>query len=276
MDKIDAKLQKNKFFLYRKDGTTLYFLRDITYHLLKGSYANVLIDVLGEDHKLHFQALKSVIKKLNPRINIHPLFYSFVRLPEGKMSTRRGRVIYLDDLLEEGYNRAMEIIKDRDYSEEYSKKIAESISASSIRYSILNIQEEKPILFQWEKALSFDGESAPFIIYTYARACSIMRKADAVEAFDSMIITAPQEIKLIKIMAKYPNILTEAAEKLSPYLMAKYAYNLAIQFNQFYRDCPVLSAEKKLRMSRLAIVESFKRIMEHVIKILGLTPLEKM
>ncbi len=276
MEKMGVKIQKNRFYLYRSDGTTLYFLRDIAYHLNKSKIARYLIDVLGEDHKLHFEALKAIVGLLNPNVTIRPLFYAFVSLPEGKMSTRRGRAIYLDDLLDEGYRRAMEILKDRDYPENEARKIAEKIAISSIRYSILNVQEEKPIVFRWDQALSFEGESAPFIIYTFARANSILKKASWNGSYFPELITHPQEYKLLKLMAMYPSVLTESAEKLSPYLLARYAYSLAMQFNQFYRDCPVIMAEDNLKESRLAIVNAFKILMERVIVLLGLEPLEKM
>ncbi len=275
MKKMGIELQKNKFYLYRNDGTTLYFLRDIAYHLLKGKIARTLVDVLGEDHKLHFYAIKSIVEKLNPELNVKPLFYSFVRLPEGKMSTRKGTVVYLDDLIEEGYKMAMDILKDRNYGDE-AEKVAESIAYSSIRYSILNVQEEKPIVFRWDKALSFEGESAPFIIYTYARASSILKKGDWKKEYDVKLLKHEQEIKLIKLMAKYPEIIKNSSESLSPYIVARYAYELAMQFNQFYRDCPVLSSSLELRETRLALVHSFKIILGKTLKVLGLAALEKM
>ncbi|NPA75229.1 MAG: arginine--tRNA ligase [Euryarchaeota archaeon] len=276
LKKMGIELQKNKFFLYRSDGTTLYFLRDIAYHMYKGELANILIDVLGEDHKLHFQAIKEVVEKLNPEISVSPLFYSFVRLPEGKMSTRKGTVVYLDDLIDEGKEKALEILKERNYTEQEMDEIAERIATSSIRFAILNIQEEKPIVFRWEKALSFEGESAPFVIYTYARACSILRKSEEKTSIDYTRLTHTQERKLIKLMAQYPDIIKQAVNNLSPYVMAKYALALAMQFNQFYRDCPVLNAEPELKNARLALVKAFKEHMGTILKILGLATLEKM
>ncbi len=274
--KIGVEMQKNKFFLYRRDGTTLYFLRDIAYHIAKGKEASYLVDVLGEDHKLHFQALKSVVTYLDSSIDMRALFYSFVRLPEGKMSTRRGTVVYLDDLLDEGYQKALEVLKDRDYTEEEARRIAEGIAVSSIRYSILNVQEEKPITFRWDRALSFEGESAPFIIYTYARASSIMRKGEWSGAYDPALLEHPQEFRLLKLMAMYHEVIRNSAEKLSPYFLARYAYDLAMQFNQFYRDCPVLSSSADLKESRMALVEAFRVLMKRVLENLGLVPLEKM
>jgi len=277
MSELGANLQKDKFYLYRKDGTTLYFLRDIAYHLYKGKNADFLVDVLGEDHKLHFEAIKMVMKLLNPNIRMEPIFYSFVRLPEGKMSTRKGTVVYLDELLDEGFRKAIEILENRNYEKEESRHIAESIAYSSIRYALLNVQLDKPIVFRWDKALNFEGESAPFIIYTHARASSILRKGEFEGTYYPELLKHPEEIKLLKLIAKYPNVIEQSARSLSPYYLARYAYELAFQFNQFYRDCPVLNAESsELKKSRLALVFAFKNVLSRTLKTLGIEPLEKM
>ncbi len=267
---------KERVYLYRRDGTTLYFLRDIAYHLKKAEEAEYLIDVLGEDHKLHFHVLAEVLKMIKEDVRVRALFYSFVRLPEGKMSTRHGTVVYLDDLLEEGFKRAMEIIKDRGYSEKDMQKIGESVVVSAIRFSILNVQEDKPIIFRWNRALNFEGESGPFIMYAYARASSILKKASWNGNYYPEVIKHPQEIKLLKLMAKYQDVIEESANNLSPYLVARYTYSLANQFNQFYRDCPVIHSRGKIRETRLSIVFAFRKIMGDLMNLLGLKILEKM
>ena len=267
---------KDRIYLYRRDGTTLYFLRDVAYHIKKSEEAQYLIDVLGEDHKLHFRILQNILKILNEHLRVRALFYSFVRLPEGKMSTRHGRVVYLDDLLEEGINKAQEILKNRGYPENEVKEIGKSVAISAIRYSILNIQEEKPVVFQWQNALNFEGESGPFIMYSYTRASSILRKGNWNGEYYPEFVKHPQEIKLIKMMARYQDVIQEASKNLSPYIVARYTYNMADQFNQFYRDCPVIKSEGKLRETRLAIVVAFKKMMGDLMDLLGLKKSEKM
>ncbi len=267
---------KDKLFLFRQDGTTLYPLRDIAYHLFKGERAKKNIDVLGEDHKLHFQAIKKIVALLNEEIELNALFYSFVKLPEGKMSTRRGMVVYLDDLINEAENRVAEIIRERQYDEEEEKEIIKKVAVGAIRFHILNVQEEKPITFRWEDALNFEGESGPFIQYTHARASSILRKSDWSGEYDASLVSHPQEIKLLKLMARYQEIIRRASTYRSPYLVARYAYALALQFNQFYRDCPVLKAEKETREFRLALVKAFKKIIKDLLELLGIEAPEKM
>ena len=267
---------KDRLYLFRRDGTTLYPLRDIAYHLLKGERARKNVDVLGEDHKLHFQAIKKIVEILNENIELDALFYSFVKLPEGKMSTRQGKVVYLDDLLKEAEARVDEIIKNREYEKEEMKKIRRAIAVGAIRFHILNVQEEKPMTFRWEDALNFEGESAPFIQYTYARAASILRKTNWNGEYSIEYISHPQEIKLLKLMAKYPSMVENAVRRLSPYIMARYAYTLASQFNQFYRDCPVLKADDNTKNARLAIVKAFKKLIKDVLELLGIEAPEKM
>ncbi len=267
---------KDRLYLFRRDGTTLYPFRDIAYHLLKGERARKNVDVLGEDHKLHFQAIKKIVEILNENIELDALFYSFVKLPEGKMSTRQGKVVYLDDLLKEAEARVDEIIKNREYEKEEMKKIRRAIAVGAIRFHILNVQEEKPMTFRWEDALNFEGESAPFIQYTYARAASILRKTNWNGEYSIEYISHPQEIKLLKLMAKYPSMVENAVRRLSPYIMARYAYTLASQFNQFYRDCPVLKADDNTKNARLAIVKAFKKLIKDVLELLGIEAPEKM
>ena len=267
---------KDKIYLYRRDGTTLYFLRDVAYHIRKSEESKYLVDVLGEDHKLHFHILQKILEILDEELKVRGLFYSFVRLPEGKMSTRRGRVVYLDDLIEEGIEKAMEVVKNRGYSDEEGREISEKVAISAIRFSILNIQEEKTVIFRWRDALNFEGESGPFIMYAYARAGSILRKAEWNGEYYPEYVEHPQEIKLIKLMAKYQDVIQNSVKNLSPYIVARYTYSLALQFNQFYRDCPVIKSEGKMRENRLAIVESFRRIMADCMNLLGLKTAEKM
>ncbi len=267
---------KEKLFLFRQDGTTLYPLRDIAYHLFKGERAKKNVDVLGEDHKLHFEVIKKIVKILEKDIELKALFYSFVKLPEGKMSTRRGKVVYIDDLVDEAERRVAEIIKERNYDEEEEKRIIKEVAVAAIRFHILNVQEEKPITFRWEDALNFEGESGPFVQYSYARAASILRKGNWNGEYDASLISHPEEIKLLKLMARYQEIITNAAENLSPYLVARYTYSLASQFNQFYRDCPVLKAEDGIREFRLASVKAFKKIMGDLLELLGIEAPEKM
>ena len=264
----------DKIYLKRSNGTSLYFTRDIAYHIYKSKNFDVPVDVLGEDHKLHFQNLAYVLKLLGIE-NIKVIFYSYVITKEGKMSTRRGNVIYLRDLLEESVRMAEDEVKKRhpDLDEESIKSLATKIGYSAIRYNIIRYSPEKPITFTWEDALNFEGESAPFIMYSYARSNSILNKTESLHRGDNKFVE--REVELIKKMGEYTEILEEAGRSYRPDKLARFSYELASIFNQFYRDCPVLK-DPENRDRRLEIVKAFNLILKDAMDTLGLEITEKL
>src|SRR3989442_70009 len=179
-----------KYFFVRRDGTSLYTTRDIAYHLNKMGRCDIAIDVIGEDHKLSFQRLKAAFQLMGIDWAPETIFYAFVNLPEGRMSTRKGRVVYLDDLIDEAIDRAYaEVTKRReDLPETKKREIAETIGVAAVRYNMVRVQSEKAITFRWEEALSLEGNSAPFLQYAHARACSILAKAGAHDAADLRLL----------------------------------------------------------------------------------------
>ncbi len=267
--------RSKKFFLTRKDGTSLYATRDIAYHLWKGKQANILVNILGEDHKLEAKLVEIALSLLNEKTP-HVVFYSFVSLPEGKMSTRRGRVVYLDDLIEEAIERAhKEVKKRRDVPEEKAHFISEKVGVGAIRYNIIKVKPEKAIVFTWEDALNFEGQSAPFIQYSYARCCSIFKKTESsVVEPSSFVYAHPQERELIKTISLFPEVIKECAETYNPSPLAEYAHSLATSFNAFYRDCRVLGDEKE--KERLVLVYATKCALKNTLTLLGIEALEEM
>jgi len=262
-----------KYVFVRKDGTSLYTTRDIAYHLDKKERCDVAIDVLGEDHKLTFQRLKAAFKLMGVDWAPETIFYAFVTLPEGRMSTREGRVVYLDDLLEEALDRAYaEVAKRReDLSEERKRVIAETIGIGAVRYNIVRVQAEKAILFRWEEALNFEGNSAPFLQYAHARACSILAKAEGRGPGEFERLTHPQEQRLLRWIAKFPSMIRDAADGRRVHAVASFAADFAAQFNQFYRDCPVLTADPVgLRNARIALVDGARVVLRNALECLGL------
>ncbi len=261
-----------KFYITRSDGTSLYATRDVAYHIWKGEQADEMINVLGEDHKLEAKFVEIALKLLNKKIP-EVIFYSFVSLPEGRMSTRKGRVVYLDDLIEEAIERArQEVIKRRGElpNIEY---IARSVGTGAIRYNIIKVKPEKPIVFKWEEALNFEGQSAPFIQYAHARCCSILRKAHY-EGCDAPEYEHESEIALIKMLAMFPEVIKESIKARNPSAIAEYVYELASTFNAFYRDCKVIGSEKE--EERLALVNATRQVISNCLAILGIEALEEM
>jgi arginyl-tRNA synthetase len=281
MEPFGIQGRNTKFFFLRKDGTTLYATRDIAYHQWKAHNADMLVNVLGEDHKLESKQVRVALELLQTKILPQVVFYAFVSLPGGKMSTRRARVVYLDELIEECIDRAYEEVKKRRASEltdSQMKKIAELVGIGSLRYNIIKVQPEKDIMFKWEDALNFEGNAVPFIQYAHARACSILGKTKTKEhKFEAAVLTHASEAALIKQLARFPLIIDDACNNCKPHTVANYLYETASAFNQFYRDCPVLSEENKvLRSSRLTLVEATKIVLHTALDLLGITAPEEM
>lgn len=276
--------RNTKFFITRSDGTSLYATRDIAYHVWKAKQADVLINVLGEDHKLEAKQVEIGLKLLGETRIPTTIFYSFVSLPGGKMSTRRGRVVYLDQLITECIHRAYNEVKKRrgdELSPSKMKEIAEIIGVGALRYNIIKVQPEKDMVFKWEEALNFEGNASPFIQYAYARASGILSKLSE-ETMENVspgyqLLTHESEIKLVKQLAQLPEIIYEAYRSYRPHIIPAYLFETASQFNQFYRDCPVLSEQNTgLKKARLELVQATKIVIKNGLELLGISAPEEM
>ena len=270
--------KNTKFTFTRADGTTLYTTRDLAYHLDKFKRASKVIDVLGEDQKLGSKQLCSALEILGCDKKPEAMFYSFVSLPEGKMSTRKGVVVYLDDLIDEAVSRAYDEIKSRrsDMSEEKMREIAKIIGVGAIRYNIVRVQPEKQLVFKWNEALNFDGNSGPFLQYSYARACSMLRKAgDFKEVVDASKLTDEYEVKLVKVISKFESIIESAGVLRRIHMLPAYGHELASAFNQFYASVPVLNSDEE-RDARLTLVKCTKIVLKNVLRCLGMGAPEEM
>ncbi|MCJ7606495.1 MAG: arginine--tRNA ligase, partial [Thermoplasmata archaeon] len=253
---------------------------DLAYHSDKFGRTDTAINVLGEDQKLGMQQLAAALSILGTDRKPEAVFYAFVSLPEGKMSTRSGKVVYIDDLIDEAVARAYEEVKKRrtDLSEERMRVIARTVGVGALRYNIIRIQAEKQIVFKWEDALNFEGSSAPFIQYAHARACSILDKAEPTERGRPQAgrLVNEHERALAKLVASFPSVVRDCADNRRAHPIATYAQDLAAQFNQFYRFVPVLRAEGDTREARLALVEAAMWTLRNALTSLGLEAPEEM
>jgi arginyl-tRNA synthetase len=281
MQPYGIKGRNTNFYFLRKDGTSLYATRDIAYHMWKAKNSDLLINILGEDHKLESRQVQIALELLEVKNIPKVVFYSFVSLPGGKMSTRKARVVYLDDLIDECVKRAYEEVKKR-RGEELNKiqmqAIAEIIGIGAVRYNIIKVQPEKDIVFKWEEALNFEGNSSPFIQYSHARACSILNKnSEPYEEFNPDLLAHESEIRLIKKISELPLIINEAAEGFKPHIVSSFLFEVASLFNQFYRDCPVLpEKDEKLRRARIALVDATRITLKNGLNLLGIVAPKEM
>lgn len=269
---FNLPMESQVLVLTRADKTSLYPLRDIAYHIDKKKTKNIL--VLGEDQKLYFEQLKAALTLLGKPFP-QPVFYSFVLLETGKMSTRKGNLVLLEDFMKEALQKATEEIKKRQNSmdEEDAKKIA----YGAIKYSILKVSPERNVIFSW-KALQFEGDTGPYLQYACARINSILRKYDKKidEKIDFSLFKTDEENNLIKILSNFEGIIEESERTLKPTIIINYIYNLAQGFSNFYIKCQILKADENLKKARLLLANSVKQVLETGLNILGIETLEKM
>jgi arginyl-tRNA synthetase len=269
--------------IVRKDGTGLYLLRDLAFAIWKYEKFKPSrnIYIVGEDQKLHFQQMFYTLSKIGysdlASKSVH-IGYSMVLFQGQKMSSRRGSAVFWDDVYAEGLDKAMNEVEKRwpELTEGEIKKRSSAIALAAIKYFILKYSPEKPINFSWNDALRFEGDAGPYLQYTYARSGAILEKAKKVKDFDETLLKDEREIELVKVLSRFSAALHDAATKLSPHILANYAFDLANKFNSFYEGVPVLSAEENERDVRLKLVESTHAILGICLDLLSIPKIEKM
>ncbi len=281
---------EKELVIQRSDGTSLYTTRDLAYHRWKSERCDRMIDIFGKDHELVSQQLRKALLLLGvkpPEIVI----FGFVSLPSGSISTRAGRYISADELIEQIEAKAYEEVdkRRRDLSEAKKREIARKVGIGALRYDMVKVSPEKHIVFRLEDALDIEKKGAPFIQYAHARASSILRAArerginidfgldtDSMETVDVALLRDESEVALIKKLAIFEYVLENASSELKLHPVAKYARELAEVFNIFYKNCPVLNAECALREARLVLVYCAKRVLSEVLSVLGIESPEEM
>jgi arginyl-tRNA synthetase len=268
---------EKRLVLKRSDGTSLYTTRDLAYHKWKAENSDRMIDVLGADHKLISSQLKAALRLMGVR-EPEIVIFEFVSLPTGSMSTRKGKFISTDDLLDEVEAQAYKEVTARrpEEAEEFRRAVAKDVALGAVRYDVVKVSPDKATVFDWKAALDFEKLSAPFIQYSHARACSILDKAGDFGEFDPRLLTGPEEVDLVKKISTFDLAVELAARELKPHLLATYARELAETFNQFYRSSPVLEADPGVREARLALVKAARNCLRATLDTLGIPALESM
>ncbi|MCX6777667.1 MAG: arginine--tRNA ligase, partial [Candidatus Micrarchaeota archaeon] len=268
--------------LVRSDGTTTYTGKDISFHLWKFGIipsalkysklydqpngaplhstsaqgeqmefgnADILVNVIGVEQTYPQKVVSSVLRQMgyeNEASNMIHLAYEHAVLPDARLSGREGTWIgyTADKVVEEACMRALEEIKNRfeDMGDMERARIAKAVGVGAIRFSFIRPTPEKKLIFKWEEALSFEGDSAPYIQYSHARASRIIEKAGAYQKGDYAKLSSEEEVKLIKLLAKFPGVVSKSCKECRPHYVAEYMADLAAQFNKFYNTCPVIKA----------------------------------
>ena len=267
----------------KKDGSSIYATRDLAAVLYRKKTYNFskCIYVTGLEQKLHFAQFFKVIDLMGYdwADQLVHVPYGLVSLEGGKLSTRNGNVIYAEDILRESIDKIREIIEEKNPNLPDKDEVAHKVGIGAIIFNDLYNQRIKDVIFNWDKILNFDGETGPYVQYTYARAASVLRKAgiDQVgEDIDYSVITDDASMNLLKEISRYPEVVKDASEKMEPFIISRFAMSVAQAFNKFYHECQINVEDETIKMARLKIVVLTKTILKDALSLLGIDCPEQM
>ena len=277
--KLGTKEEYRVVVILRSDGTSLYATKEIPLAIMKFTEYDLdqSIYVIDVRQSLHMKQIIKVMELMGYPWADHMrhLAYEIVNLPGNvTMSSRDGTVVLLDDLIREATQRALEVVREKNpaLDAETMQDVAEKVALGAIKYPMISRENTKVVTFDWDTALDFNGQSAPYIQYAVVRANSILRRlnepAPSKATFSHELL--PVEVNLIEKISQLPEVVQKAAVEFKPLLVATYAFELAQAFNDFYTQCPVLSAESSIRLSRLVLVQAAKIALENGLSLLGI------
>jgi arginyl-tRNA synthetase len=276
---LDQKL------LLRSDGTSVYMTQDVgtAHQRYEESEFDSHIYVVGNEQNYHFQVLAIVLKKLGYSWSdrLYHLSYGMVELPEGKMKSREGTVVDADDLMDEMESTARQMSEELgklgEFEEAEKSRIYRQVGMGALKYFILKVDPKKNMTFDPRESVDFNGNTGPFIQYTYARIRSVLRKGTDVPKTVGKQVINDKEVALVRLMYDYPEVINESARTLNPSLVANFLYDLAKEFNQFYHDHSILNAEEEEVVGlRLVLADAISRIIESGMDLLGIEVPERM
>ena len=260
----------------RGNQTSLYVLRDMAYTLDKmAAAADLNLVVLGEDQKLYHRQLQAALELLGASAPT-AVHYSYVLLGKGSMSTRQGNLVLLEDFVAEAKRKASAELAARGHADDPA--VAKAVAYSALKYSFLRVANDKQVVFDWHAAIAFEGESGPYLLYSHARICSILRKyrKPLPAGAEFAALEAAEEAELIKLLAELPDQVARALRVRSPHVIAGYTFAVARQFSTFYHACPILQASSPLREARLLLAAATRQVLANCLTLLGIEPLERM
>lgn len=266
----------------KSDGSTLYITRDIAAAIYRKEnydfYKNIY--VVGSEQKLHFDQWRKIIDLMGydwAENCIHVPF-GMVSLEDGTMSTRKGRVVFLEDVLKKAVEKTTGIIEERNPNLENKEEVAKQVGIGSIVFQELFNSRIKDYVFSWDKTLSFEGETGPYVQYAHARANSLLKKGEfsVEDKIDYSLLKREEEIDIIRLLYDFPNIIVNSSEKNEPSFITRHITEIAKNFNRFYHNCPILNEEEDLRKARLHLVYATKLVLNTGLLLLGIEAPDKM
>lgn len=267
--------------ILKSDGATIYATRDLaaakyrkdTYDFVKSIY------VVGNDQSLHFKQVFKTLELMGHQWSKDCVHVNFgvVKFADRKLSTRKGEVIFLEDLLKESVAKTLEIINEKNPKLENKEDVAEKVGVGAMVFTYLKNSRERDIVFDWKEMLSFEGETGPYVQYTYARGKSILRKLGVAQGeVDYSKLSSKEEFELAKTLEGFQKSVLFAIDKLEPSVVTRYVIDVAKAFNKFYNASPITTAEDDVKNARLKLVEATGIVIKNTLNLLGIEVVEEM
>lgn len=281
---FDEETKLHPCIVQKKDGAFLYSTSDIaTIKFRKENYnINKLVYVTDERQQDHFRQFFKITDMLGWDVEKDHVWFGIMRFAEGIFSTRKGNVIRLEQLLDEGKKRALAVVEEKNpgLSAEEKENIAEVVGVGAIKYADLSQNRQSAVIFEWDKILSFEGNTAPYLQYSYARIQSILRKGEengkVVREDATVNLGEKAEKALALFLTQLPNVAMKASETYKPNLLTDYLFELAKKFNTFYNSCPILNQEDEVLYSRLLLAERTAKVLKEGLDLLGIKTVDRM
>ncbi|WP_314117730.1 arginine--tRNA ligase [Peptostreptococcus stomatis] len=280
VDLEDSKLPPA--LIQKRDGSTLYLTRDLASAFYRKKIYNFdkSIYVVGAQQELHFKQCFEIIKRMGYdwyKDMVHVQF-GMVALEEGTMSTRKGRVVFLEDVLNQAIDRTRQIIEEKNPDAENIDEVAKAVGVGAVVFQELSNSRIKDYTFSWDRTLSFEGETGPYVQYTHARCCAVLRKADQPVSADINYeaLSDQDAADVLSVLETFNKSIMTAMKKNEPHIVTRFVLDLAQAFNKFYHNSPILIEDDDLRAARLALVEATRQTIENALKILGMKAPQKM